>query len=111
MKRSMIVLVLLVGSCVTTKDMMTTAVLDRAQQDLTCDSASIRARMAGVVSHYKSERQGNVDRATFSAEGCGDSDVYIVECIRGVCFANKDVAPKDKDKKTPSYYDAPPGAN
>lgn len=90
-----------VSACASTKDMMAAAVLDRAQHDLTCDTASIRPRMAGVVTRTKSERQGSVERATFAAEGCGGSEVYIVECIRGVCFAVQDVPPKDPNKPTP----------
>jgi hypothetical protein len=86
-------------ACASTKDMMASAVLDRAQHDLTCDSASIRTRMAGNVTRTKSERQGTVERATFAAEGCGGSEVYTVECIRGVCFAIQDVPPRDSKKK------------
>lgn len=95
-------------ACVSTKDLMTDAVTQRAEQDLVCDQASTRIRQVGVISHYQGGRQGTVERATFSAEGCGGSEVYSVECVRGVCFANKDVPPKDK--KTPSYYDDQPGA-
>jgi hypothetical protein len=86
-------------ACASTKDMMAASVLDRAQHDLTCDTASIRTRMAGNISRTKSERQGTVERATFAAEGCGDSEVYTVECIRGVCFAVQDVPPRDSKKK------------
>ena len=99
-----------VGACVSTKSLMTDAVEQRAQQDLVCDEASTKIRQVGTISHYQGGRQGTVERATFSAEGCGGSEVYNVECIRGVCFASKDVAPKDKDKKAPSYYDDNPGA-
>ena len=87
------------AACASTKDMMGAAVLDRAQHDLTCDTASIRTRMAGNVSRTKSERQGTVERATFAAEGCGGSEVYVVECIRGICFAVQDVPPRDPNKK------------
>ena len=65
---------------------------------VTSDTASIKTRMAGVISKYKSEKQGNVERATFAAEGCGDSEVYTVECIRGVCFAVQDVPVKKNAK-------------
>ena len=99
-----------VGACVSTKSLMTDAVEQRAQQDLVCDEASTKIRQVGTISHYQGGRQGTVERATFSAEGCGGSEVYNVECVRGVCFASKDVAPKDKDKKTPSYYDDNNGA-
>ena len=104
------VVVVGVGACVSTKSLMTDAVEQRAQQDLVCDEASTKIRQVGTISHYQGGRQGTVERATFSAEGCGGSEVYNVECIRGVCFASKDVAPKDKDKKAPSYYDDNPGA-
>lgn len=87
------------AACASTKDMMAASVLDRAQHDLTCDTASIRTRMAGNVTRTKSERQGTVERATFAAEGCGGSEVYTVECIRGVCFAVQDVPPRDAKKK------------
>ena len=99
---ALLVLALAGASCASTKDMMASAVLVRAQHDLTCDTASIRTRMAGVVSRTRingSERQGNVERATFAAEGCGGSEVYVVECIRGVCFAVQDVPPT-KNKQT-----------
>jgi hypothetical protein len=85
-------------ACVSTRELMASAVLDRAQHDLVCDTASIKTRMAGVISKYKSEKQGNVERATYAAEGCGASEVYTVECIRGVCFAVQDVPPKKNEK-------------
>ncbi len=93
----------LAGGCVSTKTLMSESVQQRAEQDLLCDAASTKIRQVGTISHYQGGRQGSVERATFSAEGCGDSEVYNVECIRGVCFANRDVPPKDK--KHPSYYD------
>jgi hypothetical protein len=86
------------SSCVTTKELMNDAVIMRAQQDLICDQASVKARQVGVTSRYKSERQGIVERATWSAEGCGGSEVYTVECIRGVCFAVQDKPQKEKEK-------------
>jgi hypothetical protein len=96
-------------ACVSTREMMSDSVLQRAEQDLVCDQASTKIRQVGVISKYQGGRQGTIERATFSAEGCGGSEVYNVECVRGVCFANKDVPPKDK--KTPSYYDdEQPGA-
>jgi hypothetical protein len=102
-------IVLASAACVSTKDLMMDAVTQRAMQDLTCDEASTKVRQLGVISHYQGGRQGTVERATFSAAGCGDSEVYNVECVRGICIPAKDVAPKDKDKKAPSYYDD--GAN
>ena len=83
---------------------MMDSVMQRAQQDLVCDEASLKLRQVGVISSYKSARQGNVERSTITAEGCGGNETYNVECIRGVCFAVKDVPPRDKDKR-PSYYD------
>src|SRR6059058_170111 len=84
------------SACVSTKELMSDAVTQRAEQDLVCDQASTRVRQVGTISHYQGGRQGTIERATFSAEGCGGSEVYSVECVRGVCFANKDVAQKDK---------------
>lgn len=97
----------LASACATTRDMMTEAVLDRAQHDLTCDTASIRTRMAGVINRTKSARQGTVERATWAAEGCGDSEVYTVECVRGVCFAVQDVPAKDKGRKQAPDFGGP----
>lgn len=97
-----LVLVMLSASCVSTKEMMADAVRERATQDLVCDHASVKTRQVGVLSKYKSERQGNVERATWAADGCGGREVYTVECIRGVCFAVQD---KPRQQREKTIYD------
>ena len=104
MKAAAALVVAMVVGCVGTKELMTDSVEQRAQQDLVCDEASIHIHQVGTISHYKAGRQGTVERATYSADGCGGSEVYNVECVRGICLANKDVVQKD-GKKAPSYYD------
>jgi hypothetical protein len=93
------------SGCVSTREMMADAVRERATQDLVCDLGSVKTRSIGVVTRTKSERQGFVERATWAAEGCGGSEVYTVECMRGVCFAVQD---KPIHKRERTLYDERP---
>lgn len=99
---SLLFVAVMTTSCVSTREMMADAVRERATQDLVCDHASVKTRQVGTLSKYKSERQGNVERATWAADGCGGREVYTVECIRGVCFAVQD---KPQQKREKTIYD------
>ena len=92
----------LVGAgCVTTKELMVEAVKLQARNELTCDDASLKTRQLGGTKTYTNGRQGKVERASWVADGCGDSGVYTVECVRGICVAVRERPPVADQKYAP----------
>lgn len=89
------------AGCVSTKELMVEAVKLQARNELTCDDASMKTRQLGATKTYTNGRQGKVERASWVADGCGDSGVYTVECVRGICVAVRERPPVADQKYAP----------